>query len=345
MGLTNFPYGVQASPVIGANVWDIFSGSSSGNANTSSRQNIFFVDGDNGNDGNDGVSPSSAKLTIGGALAKSVAGAVIYVKAKSVSAGGTDPSSYAETFTIGASQFGTKIIGVPSGTAQGAQPQIKKGSGSTAAITVKAPGCLIQNITINMAGSTGGGILLDDDGSTMTAFGTIVKDCVFKGNANKTSGQGAVCWASTGGAWQCLISGCHFVDCTTGINILGTSQAVPKDIVIENCLFYSFANTDVDADVMFNAGSGAKSVVIRDCVFGTVDVPAKSGGDTARYLDLTQVVDSALVGCTFACIGQGTSAKTFGASGTGALIPATVRMAGNYGEVGATATTGEILRT
>ena len=334
MGLTHFPHGIQAAPVVGAGLIDIFSGG-----------NILFVDGDTGNDGNTGSSPDSATATIGRAIALASAGAVIYVKARKVSAGGTDPVSYAETVTIPATKPGLKLMGVPSGVAQGAQPQIKKGSGAVAHITVQAPGCLIANLTINMAGSTAAGVLLDDDGSTKTAFGTVIQDCVFKGNANKSTLGGAVAWAATGGAWQVQIKGCHFVDCCTGINALGTSQAAPKDIVIEDCLFYAFANTDVDADIDFNIGSGATSVVIRNCVFGTVDVPAKAGGATARYLDLTKVTNSALVDCSFACIGQGTDAKTFGAAGTGALIPATVRMSGNYGEVGATATSGEIPRT
>lgn len=347
MGWTNFPNGVTSFgiPLLGTSLAPIFAGTQYANSKDPNGGNIYFVDGDYGSDANPGHSPSDAKLTIGGVLSVSGPGAVIYVKAKNVAAGGTDPSNYAETFIIGASQFGTKIIGVPSGVAQGAQPQIKKGSGATSMITVRAPGCLIANLTINMAGSTGGGILLDDDGSTKTAFGTVIQNCVFKGNANKSNLAGSVCIGANGGAWQLQIVGNHFVDCCTGINNLGTGQAIIKDITVEDNLFYAFANTDVDADIDFRGGSAGSAIMVRNNVFGTVDVPAKAGGNAARYIAMTACVNSAVVDNVFACIGAGTGAKTFGAAGNAALIPATVRMARNYGEVGTSGDTGEILRT
>jgi hypothetical protein len=116
-------------------------------------------------------------------------------------------------------------------------------------------------------------------------------------------------------------------------------------VVIEDCTFGSSANTDIDCDIYLAGGSGAQGVIIRRCAFQTVDVPAYATTPiAARYLDLTGC-EGLIEACSFACIGQGTSAKTFGAAGDGAKIPTTVRMAGCYGEVGATATTGEILRT
>jgi hypothetical protein len=346
MPVTHFPYGIQATPVIGANLADIFQSTPQANSKNPIGGNVYFVDGDNGSDGNSGNSPASAKASIGGALAVSGPGAVIYVKARNIPAGGTDPVNYAETNIIAATQPGTKIIGIPSGLAQGAQPQIKIGSGSTAMFTVRAPGCMFANLTINMTGSTGGGILLDDDSSTKTAFGTCILGCVFKGTSTvKSNAPAAISIGANGGAWQLQIKGNHFVDCGAGINALGTTVSPLKDITIEDNIFYAFANADVDADINFNVGIYGSAIIIRNNVFGTVDVPAMGSGHTDRYIDLTGCTNSALVGNVFACIGQGTSAKTFGASGTGALIPTTCRMAGNFGEVGATATTGEILRT
>lgn len=341
MPLTHFPQGIYAVPLVGANLVDTFQGTSYSNTKDPNGGNIYFVDGDNGNNANSGHSPQDAKKTIAGALAVSQPGAVIYITTRDELAGAVDPTNYAETVIIGPTQANTKLIGVGTGVTQGAQPQIKKGSGAVAAITVRAPGCLIYGLTINMAGTTGAGILLDDDGATKSAFGTVIQDCVFKGNANKSNLAGAIAWASTGGGWQVKVKGCHFFDNTTGINILGTSQSVPKNIVIEDCLFFADAANIIDADVNFNVGNGAVSVLIRNCEFATVDVPQIGTPNTARYLDLTQVTNGALVGCRFACVG-----KTFGATGNAAKIPTTVRIAGCSQEVAAGANaTGEIGRT
>lgn len=336
--VTNLPFGLLATPNLGAGtLGDMFAN----NAPTTKQGNILFVDGDYGNDGNPGTSPSGAVKTIGQAVSLAVMGATIYIKPRNIAAGGTDPVSYAENVVIPATKPGLALIGCGDGPAQGSQPQIKKGSGASAMITVRSPGCFIYGLTLNMIGSTGAGILLDDDGSTKTAFGTVISQCVFKGNANKTNLGGSVCIGANGGAWQLLIKGNHFVDCSTGINALGTAQAALKDIVIEDNLFYSFANTDVDADIMFNVGSFGSAITVRNCEFETVDVPTLAGGVTARYIDLTGCTNSALVGCRFAC-----SAKTFGAAGNAAKIPTTVRMAGNFQEVAAGAgATGEIGRT
>lgn len=339
MPLTNFPNGVYGTPLIGADHAAFFQGTSF--ANSADTSNIYFVDGDKGADGNDGHSPDNAKLTIGGALTKVQFGGVVYIKARKIAAGGTDPVSYAETVTIGPSQGHVKLIGISNGIAQGSQPQIKKGSGAVAMITVQAPGCLIYGLTINMVGSTAAGILLDDDASTKTAFGTTIMGCVFKGNANKTSAAGAVAINTNGGAWQLWIKDNHFVDCGTGINALGTVVSPLKDIVIENNTFYAFANTDVDADIMFNVGIFGNAIVVRDNYFGTVDVPGFAGGATARYIDLTGCTNSVVADNYFACVG-----KTFGATGNAAKIPTTARLAGNYQEVAAGANaTGEVGRT
>lgn len=332
--LTVFPNGLLATPLVGGNGLDTF-------ATVNAQQGVFFVDGDYGNDANDGSSPSNATKTIAQAIALAGIGSTVYVKPRNVAAGGTDPSNYAENLVIPATKPFMKLIGVGGGPAQGAQPQIKKGSGASAMITVRAPGCLIENLCINMVGSTGAGVLLDDDASTKTAFGTVIHNCVFKGNANKTNLAGAVAWSANGGAWQVLIKSCHFIDCTTGINALGTAVAALKDIVIEDCLFYAFANTDVDADIMFNVGSFGSAITVRNCEFGTIDVPQKAGGATARYIDLTGCTNSMLVGCRFNCVG-----KTFGAAGNAALIPTTCRIAQCYQEVAAGAgATGQIGRT
>jgi len=325
MGLTHFPYGIQATPTIGSNLIDMFTGTPKSNTSIASGANYWFVDGDNGSSGNGGNSPSDALDTIGHVLAKSKAGAVIYVKARTISTGGTDPVTYSESnLTIGPSQSGTKIIGVPATPKQGYNPQLKQGGTSTnPVLKIQAPGCFIYGLTINGASCTGGGILLSDDGSTMTTEGTIIQMCEFKNcvGATATDGSkgGAVQISSTGGSWDTLISDCFFYNNIGGVVLLGTSDAVPQDIEIINCRFDSSLAANRDADIWGNAGSGMVAVRISHCSFGIFP----NAGTKNTYMDLT--------GCTGILEWNAFAAasKTYGAAAN-VKIPTTVGICGNY---------------
>lgn len=283
----------------------------------------WYVDGTNGADTNLGTSWSQAFATIGHAVSAATDMDVIYIAPKSIAAGGTDPGSYAETITIPAGKSGLSLIGVSAGTKQAAQPQVKKGSGSVAQLTVRSPGCLIQGITFNGGGATGGGILLDDDGSTKTAEGTIIRNCVLKNcvgsGATDGSTGGGVMIGSSGGCWDTLIDGCLFYNNIGGFVLLGTGAAVPQDITIRDCIFTSSTAAGRDCDIFGAAGSGMVAVVIQRCMFGIF--PA--AGTKNNYAVLTGCT-GLLADCRFA-----SSGKTFGAAAN-VLIPTTVGIAGNY---------------
>jgi hypothetical protein len=129
--------------------------------------------------------------------------------------------------------------------------------------------------------------------------------------------------------------------------MLGTSISVPQHVKIVGNRFSVDPNTDNDADI-YVAASGIKNLLIDRCVFGTVDVPAYASSPTAaRYISLGAGTTGIISNCTFACVTDpaGTE-KTFGAAGTGAIFPTTVRMAGCFGEgVVATADQSLIGRT
>lgn len=295
---------------------------------------ILYVDGSGGNDGKSGQSWVDAKGSIQAAIDSAAPFSTIYVLPKKITAGDSDPNSYAETLIIPPALTGLKIVGVAGGRAQGNQPQIRKGSGSTALLTIRAPGCTIENLSFNGASSTGGGILLDEVTSTGQAFGTVIRNCFFKnckGSAAAATG-GAIMWSANGGAWQVLIEGNLFYGNRGGIVLPGTSSSRPTDVVIRGNTFGSSVNTDIDCDIYLGGGSGAQGVVIDGNQFQTVDVPAYATSPTAaRYIDLTGC-EGILSNNTFACITDGTSAKTFKAAGDAAKIPTTVRMANNWGE-------------
>jgi hypothetical protein len=294
---------------------------------------LLLVDGDNGNDSTGVVNDASKPYkSIQGAVtaarnASSINGTV-FILPKAMAAGASDPSNYAETVIVPAGLSGLRLIGCGGGPVQGGQPQMKiGGSSTTAMLTLRAPGCVVAGITFNGASSTGGGILLDDDGSTKSAFGTTIANCMFKnckGHATNGKLGGAIYWPAAGGAWQVLIAGCNFYSNVCGVCLVGTSGSRPKDIKIVGNIFGADAATAVDAYIYGAGGSGFNDVTIANNMFTTV-LPNNTSGTIHRYLDLTGVASGVVAVNQF-----GSNGGAFGATGDSGLIPTTVGICGNY---------------
>jgi hypothetical protein len=325
MGITRYPHGIQATPLIGAGA----------GSDTFASGNIWFVNGSASSSG-DGKSPQTPFTTIQAAVDAASEGGVIYIAPKTIPSGATDPVGYAESVIVGNSKPKLSLIGIQTGRAMGGQPMLRQGAGTAAHIILRAPGCTVKNLTINGASNSGGGILIDESATGYVAFGTTIEGCYFKncrGSAAASTG-GAIAWSSNGGGWQTLIQDCIFSNCRAGIVVPGTSASVPESLVIRYCEFLASVNTTTDADI-YIAASGVISLNIHDCVFGTVDVPAyASSPDAARYIYLAAGNKGVIANSYLACTG-----KTIGAAGDAAIVPTTVRVASIYQESGLTGRT------
>jgi len=309
-----------------------------------------FVDGTNGADTNTGSDWGHAFATIQAAVTASSAGDTIAIAAKTITAGATDPTSYAESITIIAAKTNLTLVGVSRGRTQMGLPQIKPaGSTNAACLTIRAGGCLIQNLGFNGNSTAGApinnGIILDDDGSTMAACGTTIQNCHFKNCAGSTitngATGGAIVWSSKGGAWQVLIKGNRFYKNAADVCLLGTSISVPQDVVIEDNVFSGPA-ASVDCNLFLKGGgSGMNGVIIRNNTFG--QLPNIGSGSIKRYIDATGCVGM-LVGNTFGCqtSDAGGATLTFLAAGTAALIPLTMHIANCWGQSITAKESGEI---
>lgn len=329
LGLKSTGGNPSASPFShGPYTWDQHVTFTAGVTGANTSGSVYYVDGTNGSDSNDGTSWSQAKATIQAAVTAAGANGVVYVIPKAITDYTGDPTSYAETVIIPATHYGLSIIGVNRGQTQGGLPQIKKGSGTTALLTIRAAGCLIANMGFNGAGSTGGGILLDDDYAAKTAFGTTITGCHFKNckgsTATNAATGGAICWSSAGNAWQVLIENNIFYKNVGDIVLLGTTNTVPQNVTIRGNIFSGPA-ANVDCNLYLKGGSGMNGVVIDSNIFPCW--PAIGSG--------TNVMPIASTGCVgilsnnvFGCTG-----KTFGAAGN-ALVPTTMLIVNNYQEDG-----------
>lgn len=294
--------------------------------------NTWYVDGTRSVSGN-GTTWDEAFITIQEGIDACGKFDVCYVMAKELTDYSGDPTSYAETLIIPYTAAGMALIGVSRGRTQGGLPQVKKGSGSTALLAIRAPGCLIANMGFNGASSTGGGILLDDDYAAKAAFGTTIANCHFKNCVvtTKTAATGgAIYTTSAGNAWQLLVTGCRFYKNEVDIGLVGTSSTVPQDWVIEDCIFSGPA-ANVNCNLFLKGGgSGINGVYINNCIFP--ELPALSSGDTNRFGDLTGCV-GIMTNCTFGAQSAATGGTrlTWIAAGTAMKIPSTVFMSNCHG--------------
>jgi len=290
----------------------------------------WYVDGQNGSDADgNGKSVDKPYLTIQAAIDAATQEDVIFVRALDWGAGETDPDSYAENLNLPLALSGLQIVGVGTGRVQGGLPQIKK-AGSTALITINAPGCSIRNMGINGYGATGGGILLNDDaGATMTSFGTSIENCHLKNcvpsTATNAATGGAIMWSTNGGAWQTRIVGNRFYKNVGDVVLIGTSNSVPQDVIIEDNVFSGPA-ANTDCNLYLKGGSGMNGVIIRNNEFQAFP---DLGGTNDTFMDLTGCI-GLLSGNRFA-----SNAKTFGATAN-VKVPTTVLMVDNWQEKTAT---------
>jgi len=287
---------------------------------------VWFVDGTNGSTGGPGTSWRKAFNTIQLAVTAASAGDTIYVTAKDLTDFTGDPTSYAETIIIPAATSNLSIIGVSRGRTQGGLPQVKIGAGSTAMLTVRAPGCLIANMGFNGINSTGGGILLDDDYAAKCAFGTTIVGCHFKNCVVTTlhaETGGAIYTTSAGNCWQVYIGGNRFYKNMGDITLVGTSNTVPQDWIIENNIFSGPA-ANVDCNI-YTGGSGINGLIVHNNIF-SCDPAVSSGTNnvTCKLTGSVGVYSNNIHGHTGLTLGDGTV--------TGGVIPTTMFMANNYQE-------------
>jgi hypothetical protein len=283
----------------------------------------WFVDGTNGLDGNSGKSPKNAFASIKQAVETNPDVQefdTIYVFPKTMLVTSTDPLNYAETVTISTPHL--NLVGVGAGPVQGGLPQMKIGAGTTAMITVAAPGVTIRNMGLNGGDSTGGGISI-----SAISQGLVIEGCHFKNcKCHATSGiyGGAIYWP-TGGGWQTLIKGNRFYKNLADIVVVTTGSSRPQDIVIEDNIFSGPA-ASVDVNI-YGMGllDGVDGLIINRNVFTAL--PAIGTGAVGRFFELTGcvgIVSNNVFGCT---------GITFGAAGdTGGNVPTTMLMVNNHQE-------------
>jgi hypothetical protein len=250
--------------------------------------NAYFVDYDNGSNGNSGLEPTKAKKDLASAITSSVAGDVIYIRPRPVLAADTDPQyivpSTAANWIVPRTHYNLSIIGAGPqlGSGQIHQTYLRGESTVTTAtlnsstLTVKAPYCSVENLAFHRGGNTRSLLEFYGDGtSTANAWGSSANNCLFR--FMNTSSFGAVhCLDS----WYCGVYNSHFYRNQIGFWAHGSNSTV-REIELRGNKF-SGDTTAVDAHIVITGGSG-RWIHIYDNYFCS-GIPALSGGTYNVYI-------------------------------------------------------------
>ena len=293
MGLTKFPNGILATPNLGGSEFAGMFGTK-----------VWFVDGDNGLDGNSGLSPTLALKTIQKGIDLAGAGDTVYIAVLDPDADASEPGTYVEDLEIPYAKHGLKLIGATPQLGSWGGPKIKNAT-ATALLDVYASNVHIENLQFNCTRNSGTyGIQLRGIAGYATEAGSVgfnILNCMIK-NSGTTYGG-----INIEGGYGGVISDCNFYAAVKGVYFSSTTLPGNQHL-IQRCNFTDNNGAAVASHIHFAAGT-QYSFVIRECTFGEatnfIVVAGNASGviSACHFEDLTATLANSTGGITIP-IGQ-----------------------------------------
>jgi len=241
----------------------------------------YFVDGDNGSDQNNGLTPSDAIKTIQRAVTVATGGDVIYIRQKAYT-NGTGFSRYTEDVTMnqnGAVAAGTDLAANKSliGVTQRPVPTdflgVRWKCTTATPLTINTPGVHLENIGFFVEGATYAINLVNNAPTTYGGTGFSMYNCAVKGDGKVYAGYGCD---------ELQIVHCRFqakYDGTVGgINLVGSAGQVKRPIIRDVEFIGGNANNMSDAAII--GAAPWYDAVLRELYF-------TAESDTGVYINIT----------------------------------------------------------
>jgi len=255
MGLTHFPNGIMATPVIGgANMFG-------------AQGSVYFVDPVDGNDSNSGKSVATALKSVAAAYAKCADGKndVVYFLSNGTTGAGT---ADVLTTAITWAKNRTHLIGICAPQLLGQRCRINTTTAMTPMFKVTGRGCYFANIQFsnNHSHATAGAVCVEIEGDNSS-----FENCQFQG-------LGAL--AVVDNSHRALViddaDDCYFKNCTIGHDTQDFGSAASYVLeysgtdcarsIFEDCLFLGGGSSSA-----FFIGMGSSTTtsthIFKDCVF------------------------------------------------------------------------------
>jgi hypothetical protein len=247
--------------------------------------NVWFVDGDDGYNGNSGTSPTAAYSTVSNAISSASAGDTIYVKPRVPTSDASDPEVYAEELTIPYGKNSMSIIGTRRGHDNFYGPKLKLGT-ADAVVDVYAPAFTIENFTIHRRSSNTKAVYLrgiTGYGSMAGSVGSHISNCMIR--------YGSPHGIYIEWGYHSNVNNCTFWGNDIGCYITG--QSVPqRGMGVHGCNFYG-ANGTVAAGPDIRILGASTELTIDRCLFDAVPT-------STTYIVATGTVDGKITDCHFA---------------------------------------------
>lgn len=316
MGLTAFPNGILATPMVGAGrLADMFQSG-----------NIWFVDGSATSNGT-GTTPDGASTSISAAITVASKDATIYVKPRTTTA--SAQTYYADNLTIPITKPNMAIVGCGNTTGASSGVQLKPSTVTDHLITVNGAGATFENMRLTLTGGTADVDkciinAVRDTGTTRVVADLTVRYCRLENDKSHPSysGTNAVAAIGLGSANYVVIEHNVFSQCLGGI-VSQETNGTTRDLTIRGNIFGGLpANRDVDIWLSLSA---SYNINIMDNVFAD-GLPNHTGGGVKRFIKIEGATAVGLVsGNSFA-----TTTDSFTSAGSQAIIPDTFFVGRNY---------------
>jgi len=345
MGISNFPNGIYATPLLGAgrlsDMWN------SGN--------IYFVDGYAGSVSNTGLSPTAALALPSEAISACKGGATIYIRPIGMNYDQsltTNYQFYTDDIIIPFGKSGISLVGA-------GEPRplyfggvaLKPSTVTGSLIDIRSNSNIIENMHLTLVGGTADQadgattwqtiILMHRDGSNSRCYGNVIRGNRFSHDASHPSfayGGGAIVnWT----AQNTIIENNLFENCLGGVQLHSHAGDTIFNYIRGNTFSGNPANRDCDLVVSINAAT-CHGNCIYDNIFA--DGLPTHAGNYVRFIHFPYVTaGTGIIANNYFATATVTNGFGEGGGGSQAIVAANMFMAGNYYEgTGTTAPYGLI---
>jgi len=291
------------------------------------KDNIWFVDYDNGATAHGGQKPDDAFQIPSEAVSAAVKEGIIYIRPRS-SITSSDPY-YSDNITVPVTKPLVQFIGCGAGTIPGyrGSAQIRNSTTTLPIFSINAAGVVIENLHINASGATSGAAMCVN--ATRSASAQAVS---LQMRNNRLIATAACRAVEMGSCQYSIIEDNLFLDCMRGIHMTATSGS-PQSYVVRRNIFSGLkATRSVDIYVTMT-DINSRGHVIADNIF-TDDLPNGSGGGAIKRFIAFSLTSGSNVSTGIICGNYfaDATADSLGTSGAICSMPASWLAVGNHYE-------------
>jgi len=286
------------------------------------KDNIYFVDYDNGTAGAAGKKPDYAVQLPSQAVTLASKEAIIYIRPRTSIT--SSDVYYSDNITVPVTKPHLQFVGCGAGIVPGyrGSAQIRATALTTPIFTIQGSGVCIENLHINGTSMTAGDLIYATRAAGVQAVCTQIRNCRFlTGGAELTAIQ-------YGSNQYSFIEDNVFLDCYRSIHLEATSGS-PQSMVVRRNIFSGMVlQRDVDIFITIN-DIQSKGHIIADNIFAD-GKPAHATARYQKFISSSAPTTAVSTGIVTRNGFASSTADQWGNAGSQVLLPTGWFFSGNY---------------